>query len=440
MPLLAGKGRESLMSTLFNIARIKSREILDSRGNPTVETTVQTESGAYGIAKVPSGASTGKHEALELRDGDNARYGGKGVLKAVSNVNKVIAPALKGMSCREQSRIDDIMVKLDSTPNKSKLGANAILSVSMASCSCAAASEMKPLYKYLSKSNLYTLPIPMMNVINGGMHAGNKLSIQEFLIEPYGAGSFADALRIGSEVYHKLKDVLKEKYGASAINVGDEGGYAPPLQKTEDALIAIVEAIRRAGYDENEIALGIDAAASNFYSEDKKVYFIDGKEMTPSSLLEYYTELVDNYPLKTIEDPFYEEAFDDFSAITSELRGRIVIIGDDIYVTNMERIKKGIDVRASNSVLIKPNQIGTVTETLEAISLCRENGLTFTISHRSGETDDTFIAHLAVASGSVFIKAGAPARGERVAKYNELLRIEEELEGKSSLQRLKIGY
>jgi|BEDMetMinimDraft_2_1075160.scaffolds.fasta_scaffold00196_14 enolase len=425
------------MQNPFNLAEIKSREILDSRGNPTVETVVKSDSGAIGMARVPSGASTGKHEALELRDGDSKRYGGKGVLKAVSNVNEIIAPRLIGLSCKEQRYIDDIMLKLDSTSNKSKLGANAILSVSIACCSCAASVSKEPVYRYLSNLNSYNLPIPMMNVINGGKHAGNKLSIQEFIIEPYGASSFSEALRMGSEVYHNLKDVLKEKYGASAINVGDEGGYAPPLQMTEDALNAIVIAIKRAGYDEKDIALGIDAAASNFYSDGK--YSIDGREITSSSLLEYYTRLVDTYPIRTIEDPFDEEAFDDFSAITSELGKKVYIIGDDIYVTNMARIKKGIKVKASNAVLIKPNQIGTVTETLDAISLCKENNLKFTISHRSGETEDTFIAHLAVASGSTFIKAGAPARGERVAKYNELLRIEEELEGNSKLQKLKIN-
>jgi len=350
------------MQNPFNLAEIKSREILDSRGNPTVETVVKSDSGAIGMARVPSGASTGKHEALELRDGDSKRYGGKGVLKAVSNVNEIIAPRLIGLSCKEQRYIDDIMLKLDSTSNKSKLGANAILSVSIACCSCAASVSKEPVYRYLSNLNSYNLPIPMMNVINGGKHAGNKLSIQEFIIEPYGASSFSEALRMGSEVYHNLKDVLKEKYGASAINVGDEGGYAPPLQMTEDALNAIVIAIKRAGYDEKDIALGIDAAASNFYSDGK--YSIDGREITSSSsLLEYYTRLVDTYPIRTIEDPFDEEAFDDFSTITSELGKKVYIIGDDIYVTNMARIKKGIKVKASNAVLIKPNQIGTVTET-----------------------------------------------------------------------------
>ncbi|MEM0118512.1 MAG: phosphopyruvate hydratase [Conexivisphaerales archaeon] len=422
----------------FEIIAVKSREILDSRGNPTVETVIRSASGASGTAKVPSGASTGKHEAIELRDNDMSRYGGKGVLKAVSNVVDIIAPQIIGKNCNEQEKIDNLMIELDSTQNKSRLGANAILSVSMACCSCASSVEGRPLYRYLSDSDSFILPVPMMNVINGGKHAGNKLSIQEFIIEPYGLSSFREAVRVGSEVYHKLKDVLKEKYGPSSTNVGDEGGYAPPLEMTEDALDSLMLAIKKAGYSESEIALGIDAAASNFYDEKSRVYRIDGRSLHPESLLDFYLKLVDRYPIKTIEDPFHEEAFDDFSAMTSKIGKKVMIIGDDIYVTNKSRIEKGINRKSTNSVLIKLNQIGSVTETKEAISLCRENGLSFVISHRSGETEDTFIAHLAVASGSDFIKAGAPARGERIAKYNELLRIEEELGSKGRYRKLTL--
>lgn len=419
----------------FKIIRIKSREILDSRGNPTVETEVYVESGAKGLARVPSGASTGKHEALELRDDDKSRYGGKGVLKAVSNVNNIIAPRLQGMDCSKQKEIDQVMIKLDSTPNKSRLGANAILSVSMAACSSAAQVEQKAIYSYLA-DEARSMPIPMMNVINGGKHAGNMLSIQEFIIEPYGAGSFSEALRMGSEVYHNLKVVLRDDYGPQATNVGDEGGYAPPLGRTHDALNAIMKAIKKSGYDESEVALGIDAAASNLYDPAREIYNLDGKKLDSSELLDFYLDLLNTYPIRTIEDPFQEEAYEDFSNLTKEAGNRVLVIGDDIYVTNIKRIQEGIDKRATNAVLIKPNQIGTVTETMQAIELCRKNELKYIISHRSGETEDTFISHLAVASGSIFIKAGAPARGERIAKYNELLRIEEELGSKATFQKL----
>ena len=414
-----------------SISNLRAMQSLDSRGNPTVEVDLWTKGGSSGRAIVPSGASTGVHEALELRDGDKKIYGGKGVLKAVSNVNQKIKPKILGLSCMEQRKIDELMIELDGTANKSRLGANAILGVSMALARAASTSKGIPLYRYLEQRKKYRLPVPMMNVINGGMHAGNKLSVQEFLIEPVGARSFSEALRYGAEVYHTLREVLKEKYGANAINVGDEGGYAPPLESTSQALEAILSAISRAGYGESEIRLGLDAASSDFY-DGKGKYSIDGKSLSSFELLEYYEDLVSRYPILTLEDPFDEDSFADFSLITSKLGSKIKIIGDDIYVTNKERIKRGIRERATNAVLIKLNQIGSVSETLEAISISKKAKFEVIVSHRSGETEDTFISHLATAVESSFIKAGAPARGERTAKYNELLRIEQEL-GKDAL-------
>ena len=405
---------------------MKARQILDSRGNPTVETEVRTGS-SVGRASVPSGASTGTHEALELRDGDPKRFRGKGVSKAVSNVCKVIGPNLMGSDCADQRRLDGIMNRLDGTSNKSKLGANAILSVSMASAKAAANSRGVALFAHLRPSRSYTLPVPMMNVINGGEHAGNELAVQEFLIEPVGARSCSEAIRTGAEVYQTLKSILSSKYGRSAINVGDEGGFAPPLRLTREALGAIAEAVRRAGYGEEEVRLGIDAAASTFYHEKEDEYAVDGKEMKPDALEDFYSSLKDEFGLLTIEDPFHEEAFESFTSITERLGRDTSIIGDDIYVTNVKRISMGIRAKATNAILIKLNQIGTVSETEEAIELANRSTWRVAISHRSGETEDPFIAHLATAYGSDFVKTGAPARGERVAKYNELLRIEEEL-------------
>lgn len=402
-------------------------QVLDSRGNPTVQVELWTKTGSIGRAIVPSGASTGTHEAFELRDGNEMVYGGKGVLKAVSNVNEEIKPKILGLSCTEQRKLDRLMIKLDGSKNKSRLGANAILGVSMALARAASLSMKIPLYRYLAGRKKYRLPVPMMNVINGGMHAGNKLSMQEFLIEPVGGKSFSEALRWGAEVYHSLKGVLKERYGPSAINVGDEGGYAPPLESTSEALDAIVSAISKAGYGESEIKIGLDAASSSFYDGKKRKYSIDGKSLSAVELLEYYEELVSRYPLLTLEDPFEEDSFSDFARITSRLGSRVKIIGDDLYVTNRERIERGVREKATNSVLIKLNQVGSVSETLEAISFSRKSNLEVVVSHRSGETEDTFISHLATAVESPFIKAGAPARGERTAKYNELLRIENEL-------------
>lgn len=380
-----------------------------------------------GRGTVPSGASTGVHEALELRDDKKSLYDGKSVLRAVANVNKQIGPKLLGRSSLEQESLDILMLKLDGTRNKSNLGANAILSVSMAVSRAAAASQSLQLYRYLFKRKRYRLPVPMMNVINGGKHAGNNLAIQEFLIEPVGAKNYAEGLRLGVEVYHSLKKVLKEKYGSSAINVGDEGGYAPPIEKTTDALDAIMTAIKNAGFNESLIKLGMDAASTSFYDQKTLAYTIDGRMMSAGELLDYYENLSNTYPILTLEDPFSEESFEDSAKITAKLGKRLKIIGDDLYVTNTARITKGIETKATNAVLIKLNQIGSVTETMEAIKMTKDNRWTIAISHRSGETEDAFIAHLATAVESQFIKAGAPARGERTAKYNELIRIAEEL-------------
>lgn len=410
---------------------MRARQVLDSRGNPTVEAEVSTKLG-MGSASVPSGASTGTHEALELRDGDPTRFHGKGVQKAVANVNTVIEPALKGMDCSDLRELDTKMIRLDGTPNKAKLGANAILSVSMAAARAAAISRKMSLFECLRPSRTYILPVPMMNVVNGGEHAGNDLAVQEFLIEPVGAKSCSEAIRMGVEVYHSLKQVLESKYGRSAINVGDEGGFAPPLRKTRHALDSVNEAIEDAGYGSKEIRMGIDSAATTFFDPKSNTYKLDGTTMTPERLEEFYVGLQEDYDLLTIEDPFHENAIHSFPWLTKKIGRSTKIIGDDLYVTNVKRIREGIKRRETNAVLIKLNQIGTVTETEDAIELARKAGWCVAISHRSGETEDPFIAHLSAAFGADFIKAGAPARGERVAKYNELLRIEEELGSKAS--------
>jgi len=386
---------------------------------------------SVGRASVPSGASKGKHEAVELRDGDEKRFHGKGVSRAVLNVNKVLGPKLKGLDADDLRKVDRTMIGLDGTVNKGKLGANAILALSMASARAAANAKLVGLFAQLRASDTYTLPVPMMNVINGGEHAGNGLAIQEFLIEPVGARSCAEGIRMGAEVYQSLKSVLSAKYGRSAINVGDEGGFAPPLASTRDALSSIREAVTKAGYGEGEVRLGVDAAASTFYDDKTGRYAIDGKSLDGAKLEDYIVSIADEYGLLTIEDPFEEEAFKSFASITRRLGPKTKVIGDDIYVTNVSRMKKGIQAKATNAVLIKLNQIGTVSETEDAIDLARRAEWTVVVSHRSGETEDPFIAHLAAAFGAEFIKAGAPARGERVAKYNELLRIEEELGAKA---------
>ena len=418
---------ESEIIDSHTIVRVSSRQVLDSRGNPTVETDVFLRRGASGRGTVPSGASTGIHEALELRHGKKNAFDGKSVLKAVANVNKQIGPKMLGRSATDQESLDMLMLRLDGTRNKSNLGANAILSVSMALARAAAVSENEPLYRYLIKRKKYRIPVPMMNVINGGKHAGNNLAIQEFLIEPVGGKDYSEGLRYGVEVYHALRSVLQEKYGPSATNVGDEGGYAPPLEKTSDAIDAILTAIKNAGYSESQIRIGLDAASSSFFDEKTASYHIDGKVLSSGELMDYYQNLVTTYPILTLEDPFDEDAFEDFAKITSKFERKVKIIGDDLYVTNPERIKKGTQIKATNAILIKLNQIGSVTETLEAIKMSKESRLAIAVSHRSGETEDTFISHLATAVESHFIKSGAPARGERTAKYNELLRISEEL-------------
>ena len=418
------------MAKADRILAVRARQILDSRGNPTVEAEVMADS-AVGRASVPSGASKGKLEALELRDGDKRRFHGKGVTKAVSNVNVAIAPKLRGFDCFDQGRVDRAMIKLDGTHNKSRLGANAILAVSMAVAWAAANAKVVTLFRSLKASRNYTLPVPMMNVINGGEHAGNDLAIQEFLIEPVAAGSCTEAIRMGVEVYQSLKQVLVERYGRGAVNVGDEGGFAPPLHRTRDALDAIRKSIGGAGYSEKDVRMGIDAASSTFYDEKTGQYALEGKELDWSSLEDFYSSLRDEYNLLTIEDPFEEGSFDSFASLTRRIGRNTVIIGDDLYVTNVSLIRKGIRKKATNAVLIKLNQIGTVTETQRAIEECLNAKWEAVVSHRSGETGDPFIAHLATAYGVSFIKTGAPARGERVAKYNELLRIDEELGSKA---------
>jgi enolase len=408
------------------IVAVRARQILDSRGNPTVEAEVLTDA-SVGRASVPSGASKGKLEALELRDGDQRRFHGKGVSKAVSNVNGVIGPRVVGFDCSSQGKIDRTMINLDGTRNKSRLGANAMLAVSMAVAWAASNARQVSLFRQLKASPRYTLPVPMMNVINGGEHAGNDLAIQEFLIEPVGAGGCTEAIRMGVEVYQSLKQVLTDKYGRGAINVGDEGGFAPPLRKTREALDAIGQSIRVAGYSEKDVRMGIDAASSTFYDANSRLYTLDGGKLDWTKLENFYVSLKDEYGLLTLEDPFDEGSFDSFVSITRRIGRDTTIIGDDLYVTNVPLIRKGIRVKATNAVLIKLNQIGTVTETQRAIETCQRAKWDAVVSHRSGETGDPFIAHLATAYGVSFIKAGAPARGERVAKYNELLRIDEEL-------------
>ncbi|MGZ4906397.1 MAG: phosphopyruvate hydratase [Halobacteriota archaeon] len=405
---------------MFEIEGVLGRQVLDSRGNPTVEVEVYTACG-FGRAIVPSGASTGSHEALELRD-NGAEFGGKSVLKAVHNVNTAIAEELIGLDVRAQRTIDKRLIELDGTPNKSNLGANAILGTSMAVARAAAGSSNMYLYEYLGGPNAHTLPIPLMNVINGGAHAGNALSIQEFFVVPLGAETFSEGLRMGVETYHKLKGVLQSEYGRAATNVGDEGGFAPPLKDTHAALDAILKAVEEAGYCD-EIKVGMDCAASEFYDEGSQTYSIDGLTLSSRELSAYYEDLVQEYPIILIEDPFYEEAFADFARITSQLKG-IRIVGDDLFVTNVKRLAQGMAMGAANTLLLKVNQIGTMSEAFDAASLAFRHGYAVVVSHRSGETEDTTIADISVALNSEFIKTGAPARSDRNAKYNQLLRIE----------------
>jgi enolase len=414
---------------MTEIVAIHAREILDSRGNPTVEADVLLEDGVLGRAAVPSGASTGEHEAAELRDGDKDHYMGKGVLQAVENVESVLAPELTGMDASNQRLIDQTMIALDGTKNKSRLGANAILAVSMAAARAAANALHLPLYRYLGGANACVLPVPMMNVLNGGVHADNNVDFQEFLIMPAGAESFSEALRWGAEVFHTLKGVLKKKHYNTAV--GDEGGFAPSLKSNEEAVELLLEAIELAGYTPGEdIYLALDPASSEFYDKDKKSYIFkksDGSAKTGNEMAEYWAGWCRKYPIVSLEDGLAEDDWESWVTLTGLLGDNIQLIGDDIFVTNTERIERGIREGVGNSILIKVNQIGTVTETLEAIQLGRRFGYTSVISHRSGETEDTFIADLAVATGAGQIKTGSASRTDRIAKYNQLLRIEEEL-------------
>ncbi len=415
---------------MSTIVAVYGREILDSRGNPTIEVEVYLEDGSYGRAAVPSGASTGAFEAVELRDKDDNRYMAKGVLKAVENVNDIIAPKIVGMSVFDQLGIDRMMIELDGTDNKSKLGANAILGVSLACAKAAATSLGLPLYQYIGGVNAKMLPVPMMNILNGGEHADNNVDIQEFMIMPVSANTFAQALQMGTEIYHNLKKVLTER--GLATGVGDEGGFAPNLTSNEDALKVIMSAIERAGYKAGEdIKLAMDVAASEVYDADSKKYKLvgEGIEMTSEQMVEYYERLIEKYPIISIEDGLDEEDWDGWKLMTNRLGDKIQIVGDDLFVTNVIRLSKGIKEGCGNSVLVKLNQIGTLTETLDTIQMANRAGYTCVISHRSGETDDTTIADVAVALNAGQIKTGAPARIDRVAKYNQLLRIEDELDG-----------
>jgi len=410
----------------LEIESILAREILDSRGNPTIEVDVQLADGSTGRAAVPSGASTGTHEAVELRDGDKGRYGGKGVLEAVENVNDIIAPELEGVFVSEQAAIDRAMIGLDGTPNKGKLGANAILGVSLAVAKAAAEHFGLSLYQYVGGVGARRLPTPMMNILNGGEHADNNLDLQEFMIMPIGAHTFAEGLRMGAEVYHSLKKVLSDRGLSTAV--GDEGGFAPNLDTNEAAIQIIEEAVEKAGYDPgSDIAIALDPAASEFYSGGKYVFKGEGKERSGEEMVEYYAQLCERHPIVSIEDGLAEDDWDTWKLLTERLGNRVQIVGDDLFVTNVERLRKGIDMGVANSILIKVNQIGTLTETLAAIETAKRASYTAVVSHRSGETEDATIADIAVATNAGQIKTGAPCRTERVAKYNQLLRIEDEL-------------
>lgn len=410
------------------ITNIQAREILDSRGNPTIEVDVYTSDGSMGRAAVPSGASTGVHEAVELRDGDKDRYLGKGVTKAVNNVNTVLNEELQNVFVTQQRAIDDHMIKLDDTENKSNLGANAMLGVSLAVAHAAAASMGMPLYRYIGGMLGTTLPVPMMNILNGGSHADNKIDIQEFMVMPFGAQSFSEGLRMGTEVFHHLKEVLKSK--GMSTNVGDEGGFAPNLGSNEEAVQVVLQAIEKAGYQPGEdIWLSIDAAASEFYDEKNKIYHLEstGDKLTSDQMVSFWEDLTKKYPIISIEDGLHEDDWTGWKKLTDSLGDKIQLVGDDLFVTNTKRLQQGIDQGVANSILVKVNQIGTLSETMDAIALAKKNGYTSVMSHRSGETEDATIADLAVALGTGQIKTGSASRSDRIAKYNQLLRIEEEL-------------
>jgi len=409
------------------ISEIFARQILDSRGNPTVEVDVLTDEGALGRAAVPSGASTGVHEAVELRDGDKKKFGGKGVLKAVNNVNEIIAPKLLGYDIADQTGVDEMMIQIDGTPNKGKLGANAILAVSMAVAKAAAEESGLPLYRYVGGTNAKTLPIPMMNILNGGAHADNKIDFQEFMVMPVGAETFSEGLRWGIEVFHALKSVLKKK--GYSTNVGDEGGFAPDIQSNEEAIDTVMTAVSAAGFKAGtQVAIAMDPAVSEMYDSDKEVYHFhksDGKKLSSEKMVDFWVNWIKNYPIVSIEDGMAEDDWKGWKLLTDKLGNKIQLVGDDLFVTNVTRLQSGIDKGVANGLLVKVNQIGTVTETINAVTLAQHNGYNTIMSHRSGETEDTTIADLAVALNCGQIKTGSASRTDRMAKYNQLLRIEE---------------
>ncbi|ADO54177.1 phosphopyruvate hydratase [Paenibacillus polymyxa] len=421
------------------ISDVYAREVLDSRGNPTVEVEVYLESGAIGRAIVPSGASTGAHEAVELRDNDKSRYLGKGVLQAVKNVNEIIAPEVIGLDAVNQVEIDTLMIKLDGTPNKGKLGANAILAVSMAVARAAAEALGLPLYTYLGGFNAKQLPVPMMNIVNGGAHADNNVDVQEFMVLPVGAPTFKEALRVGAEIFHNLKSVLNSKGLNTAV--GDEGGFAPNFKSNEEALSTIIEAIEKAGYKPGvDVFLGMDVASTEFFKDGKYTLEGEGKSFTSAEFVDLLASWVDKYPIITIEDGCSEDDWEGWKLLTEKLGNKIQLVGDDLFVTNTERLAKGIDENIGNSILIKVNQIGTLTETFDAIELAKRAGYTAVISHRSGESEDSTIADIAVATNAGQIKTGAPSRTDRIAKYNQLLRIEDQLGELAQYHGLKSFY
>ncbi|HVT85482.1 MAG TPA: phosphopyruvate hydratase [Chitinophagaceae bacterium] len=412
---------------MSSISKIVARQVLDSRGNPTVEADVITNNGVMGRAIVPSGASTGVHEAVELRDADTTKYGGKGVLNAVKNVTDIIAPALKGHDVADQKGIDQLMINLDGTPNKSKLGANAILAVSMASAKAAATESGLPLFRSIGGTNAVTLPVPMMNILNGGAHADNKIDFQEFMVMPVGASGFSEGLRWGVEIFHALKSVLKKK--GYSTNVGDEGGFAPNIQSNEEAIETVLTAIGTAGYKTgSQIVIAMDPAVSEMYDSSNKVYHFhksDGKKLSIEKMVDYWANWIDQYPIISLEDGMAEDDWDGWKLLTTKLGNKIQLVGDDLFVTNVSRLQQGIDKGIANALLVKVNQIGTITETINAVKLAQQNNYNTIMSHRSGETEDTTIADLAVALNCGQIKTGSGSRTDRMAKYNQLLRIEE---------------
>ena len=424
------------------ISEIFARQILDSRGNPTVEVDVITDEGVLGRAAVPSGASTGIHEAVELRDEDKKKYGGKGVLKAVTNVNKIIAPALLGNDVADQTGIDEMMIQLDGTPNKGKLGANAILAVSMAVAKAAAEEASLPLYRYIGGTNARTLPIPMMNILNGGSHADNKIDFQEFMVMPVGASTFSEGLRWGVEIFHALKSVLKKK--GYSTNVGDEGGFAPDIQSNEEAIDTVMIAIKTAGFKAgSQVVIALDPAVSEMYDSTKKVYHFhksDGKKLSSEKMVDFWANWVKHYPIVSLEDGMAEDDWAGWKLLTDTVGKKIQLVGDDLFVTNVLRLQKGIDTGTGNALLVKVNQIGTITETINAVTLAQHNGYNTIMSHRSGETEDTTIADLAVALNCGQIKTGSASRTDRIAKYNQLIRIEELLGGTGVFPKGKIKF